>query len=60
MKKNANFRALTHKNFDLWPESLQFSDGLKDVICQKNTSISCGMIQKKIDFPQKTRSFCYF
>ena len=20
----ANFRALTHKNFDLWPKSLQF------------------------------------
>ena len=24
MKKNAHFRALTHKNFDLWPKSLQF------------------------------------
>ena len=24
MKKNAHFWALTHKNFDLWPKSLQF------------------------------------
>lgn len=24
MKKNAHFRALTHKNFELWPKSLQY------------------------------------